>query len=262
TLYTLDLETGQFLDFGEGNWPVWSPAGDQLLFQRYGDLWLGELASGATQLILPQTALNGNLLSYLVWLTDEMVAFTPRQGAQWVPEIWLMALAQPDLKTKIAAELYPMYMLSVDPSGPELYFLSDLGSLFPHHLSNIWKVSSTTGSLQQITAGFNIYKYHLYPETHTLLFSGFQAFARPDEAYDMDLWLLDLETDDLYRLTNGLDRGHLLGWYPAGRNFILHDTTDATLWALAENFTLRPLANGRSFQDDRRDAKFAITGLR
>ncbi|MCB8962632.1 MAG: hypothetical protein H6651_20130, partial [Ardenticatenales bacterium] len=182
-----------------------------------------------------------------------------------LPEIWLMELAHPELRYKLVAQTYDITQLWAAPDGDVIYFTSAEGSLYhssPRRYLNVWQVSVSIGDIQPITTGFRVYGYHYYQNTGTILFSAFQVFVPPYDPPGIDIWLQDLASGAIYRLTEGLDRGIVLGWYPAGRFFLLYDSSDATLWALAENYTLRPVADGRSFHDDRQNAKFAVTGLR
>ena len=230
TLYIYDLATEQLFDFGVGDSTVWAPDSQLLLFRRHGDLWLAELVSRETQLIISGTDLAGNYISELIWLNGETVALTLSHGMQPLPEIWLMELAQPELRYRLVAETYDINQLGAVPGGDEIFYTSVEGNLyhsFPRNYLNVWKVSVSTGDIQPITTGFRVYGYHYFHDTQIVLFSANQVFVPSYGPPEIDIWLQDLVSGDIFRLTEGLNKGNVLGWYPAG-----HFSSFMTPWTL------------------------------
>jgi Tol biopolymer transport system component len=45
-LYAFDLTGGPLLNFGPGEDPAWSPAGDEIAFRRDADIWVRKIATG------------------------------------------------------------------------------------------------------------------------------------------------------------------------------------------------------------------------
>jgi Tol biopolymer transport system component len=236
SIYWFDIATKELAPIGEGFFPVWSPDGHRMAFQRYASgvasLWVADMESGDVRTVVEQ-APPGMQFSEVVWSPDgSQIAFVYGTGNANNPGIGRVdstgegvphELVSPD-----AGEA--PYHLVWTPDGQRLLYLSYNAAVPTSLISrNLWSLEVSTGSRAQLTTGWEIADYDLAPNNPWLAFTATALFESPDlalegdtEGIEVDLWLLNMDTEEVRRLTfqEGFPGG-LGGWSPNGTQIVV-----------------------------------------
>jgi Tol biopolymer transport system component len=208
SIFTFDINAHELKYLAEGLQPVWSLDGKHIAFHNGRTLWTADLDSGqVNEIDISHENVDEHVSEY-AWSPDgEYLAYTYDFSMQRLPEIWLV---------KPTDNSEPRELLSLDPSisifgltwapdGQSILFLSPEGSrdIRYHYNLDLWSVSVLTGERKQLTHDMEVRGFGALSEKKWLFITGFFPYERSVPNHDRDLWLLNLETNDLLRITYG-----------------------------------------------------------
>jgi TolB protein len=191
--------------------PAYSPTGDQIAFNSYlsggADLWLVPDKGGRAHLISHRNGLN----TAAAWFPggEYLVATLSFEGNA---ELYKLAASDGTVVSRLTDEPSIDSSASVSPDGDQIAFISDReGS------PQVYLMPSSGGAARRLTnQGTFSQSPHFCPRKETSII----AFAARDEPMVFDIFLYDLHTGKVERVTQGQGSNFDPSWSPDCRQLV------------------------------------------
>jgi hypothetical protein len=241
SVYTYDLERRELKFINPGINPRWSSDSQQLGFVNDNELYIADLATGTiTKRVSKHKEAEITIAEFSWSPDDKQIAFMYQQGSYFrLPAIWLVNVndtAEPVEILRRENAFQPGF-LQWSFDGQQIFYLSPEGSKdrYPaNREENLWRVTLSTGEARSVTDDMVIYSYGTLLEQTQLHLSGYHLYERsPEINPTSDVWLLDLTTGQLKRVTD--EKQHLFAFYtdPTGTYLLIGQGTTTTPFLLS-----------------------------
>lgn len=217
-LYLFDTMSGQIsLIIENGVEPVWSPESNRLAFRGPDQgLWIYDVTIGKAASIYSVT--EEHYVTDMSWSPgSESIAFIDAVFRQST-EIKIVDVTGKSENLLVPWEGYWMYTPDWAPDGESIVFVSTAGSSeSSQSFDNLWVVYLDGSERQQLSWDFQVHDPSWSPNGKYIAFSG--TIAYEDVEPFTDIWLMDVQTRELVRLTSNFlspVNDIFLGWSPDG----------------------------------------------
>lgn len=227
SVYVYDLMSNNLKYIDEGVQLVWSPDSEHIAFRKGRGLWMADLKSQQSHELVPEHDDPNMHVTEFVWSPDNAhIAYLYNFGMQRLDTVW-EASANSGTPPRELFSLdgnYPIYGITWSVDGQRMFYLSFEGgrdtSSF-HRAQNVWFVTLETGVRTQLTQEMAVDSYSISPDNQWLFFGGYHLYERSEENYARDVWLLNIDDEDMRRITTNLGAVGAAGWSPDGTRLIV-----------------------------------------
>ncbi len=207
SIYTYDTELHTTNFVSQGNRPTWSSDDQSIAFLNQGSLWIANLAVGDTHELITKDEDTTISIAEFVWSPDnKQIAYMyDKDVFQRLPAIWIIGIDGEKAPVQILKSDFEVYGLKWAAGGQEILYISTEGSKDRYEFNrvrNLWAVTIGQGVTRQLTQDMAVSGYGILPNQAWLYFSAYRLYEfTADENVTYDLWLLDIQSGELRRVT-------------------------------------------------------------
>ncbi len=214
TLYLLNVQTNQRMELTRGvSDPKWSPNGNQVAYRKAGSLYVADFSQKGKKYALGDPQKVAELPQ-----SNHFLGHSTIKNYEWSPDGKKIAFVAADPSTGNKR---------TDPNDPlvvERTMYKSRTSFSDNMLTRIWIVDANGEHKKTVTPGpFDSHSVSWRPDSKSLIFLSNRT-ENPDHNYNNEIWEVNIENDQIKRLTQTVGTEHDPHVSPSGEWIACHAT--------------------------------------